>query len=220
LSDLNFLKIFKSIWLEPRATIQHIIENNPTKHVITFAILATIVLILSGTQGIYILGEDTLKATVISTIIGGIIGGIFNLYMVAYFLQLTGRWLGGTASREHIRCATAWAMLPLIPVLAIWCFWLVYFGENVFILNSEAITTAPGAFIYLFTTIPVFICSIWSFFISLKALSQVQGFSAWKAIVNFILAGILCGLVVVAAGYIFIFLAKILFAVIYVAAIS
>jgi len=187
LSDLSFINNFKSIWLEPRATIKHIVETNSTKHVITIAILGGIAQTIGGAQGEYIPGEDTLMITVIAAIISGIIGGILGLYIGAYLIQWTGKWIGGTASREHIRCASAWAMLPLIPVLAIWCFWLAYFGEDIFIPDSEALTTAPGAFIYLLTAIPFATCCIWTFFTTLKTLAQVQGFSAWKALANILL---------------------------------
>ncbi len=181
-----------SIWTRPRATIQQIIDSDPCKYVLLLAAL-------NGISGSFQrasnknLGEKhTLSMLVLGCIIAGPIGGILIIYLHGLLIKISGKLLNGKASPEEIRAALAWGYLPVIWGILLLPPQLVLFGNKLF----TPWTPNPGDDILLFSLYYLFmladlILGIWSFVITLKCIGQVQGFSAWKALLNEILAGIL-----------------------------
>jgi len=189
LSNLNFSTIYKNIWQQPRATMAHIVETNPTQYVVLLAALGTIAQGLGDNSLLDLynqLNQNLSLAVGIKVTLSAALG-IIGLYILACLLDWTGKWIGGTASQEHIRCAIAWGMSPLLVTLPVWAFLISYFGVDVFNLGSEATTTAPGIFVFLPCQLALLIINIWSIFTILKSLAQVQGFSAWRALANYLL---------------------------------
>ena len=192
-----------SMWTKPRATIQQIVDTDSER----------MVLVITAIFGVtYSLNRAMLKGfgdkyewawIVLFSIILGPIGAIFKLYLMGFLISWTGRWIGGKATAKTIRIATAWSCVPVIWSLLNWVIGLMLFRQELFT------TETPGADAYLFLwfaylafCLTEVIIATWTVVIYFKSLGQVQGFSAWKAVLNFMLAGmiILVPIMILAVG--------------------
>ena len=153
-----------SIWLQPRATIQEIVDTDPRGLPAIFSI----------------------------AIVAGAIGGILSLFVFGVLIRWTGRWLGGTASYEQVRAAIAWSLVPYLWVSLMWIPELLLLGEEMFTTEMPRLEANPVlAFVFLGLVIVELVGVAWALVVYLKCLGQVQGFSAWKALGNLLLAALI-----------------------------
>lgn len=181
-----------SIWVRPRQTIRKIIDNNSKNMVILLAILGGISQTL-GKASSKNLGDDyPLSIIFFIALFIGSIGGVSGLYIVSALLKWTGKWIGGQGSYDDIITANAWSNVPFIGALILWVPQLALFGQEMFTSNTPIIDSNP---ILLFTYVGFgiigIIIAIWGFIIWLKCLGEAQRFSAWKALVNLLLPGLI-----------------------------
>jgi hypothetical protein len=180
-----------SIWRHPRATIQRIVDTNPKRLVLLWAAIGGLVGTLNRASGRST--GDTLELPVILLIavVAGPIFGILSLFVSGALLRWTGRWIGGAASQEQIRAAIAWGLVPFLWVSLMWIPELLFFGKEMFTTETPRMNAAPTlAFVLLGMVIVEFVGVVWTFVVHLKCLGQVQGFSAWRALGNLLLAGV------------------------------
>ncbi len=189
--DYRPLTPWTSIWTRPRETIREIVFSNPTRSVLLLTALAGFSTGLDNAS-IASMG-DTLDLVMIFGIVAivGPIGGIIGLYIGAALLRWMGMWIGGAASSMDIRAAMAWSNVPIIWALLLWIPELFLFGSELFTSDTPKID-ASESLTYSFIGFGVIevLVSIWALIIFLKCLGEVQGFSAWKAIGNTLLAGL------------------------------
>jgi hypothetical protein len=125
---------------------------------------------------------DTFDLVMIFGIVAivGPIGGIVSLFIGAALLRWMGMWIGGVASSMDIRAAMAWSNVPIIWALLLWIPELYLFGGELFTSYTPKID-ASESLTYSFIGFDVIkiIVSMWA-----------QGFSAWKALGNTLLAGL------------------------------
>ncbi|KHD09136.1 hypothetical protein PN36_23185 [Candidatus Thiomargarita nelsonii] len=174
-----------SIWTKPRATIRKIVETDPNHQVILLASLSGIANALRNITSPEVLGLMPIWFFLLLAVIVGPIIGIIWLYIGSALLHFTGRWIGGTASRQHLRTAIAWPLIPFIfaiPIILLMQLIFVWIEPN----------NVPGTMFFavsqLIIAIPMIIFGFWSMILMLKCVGEVQGFSAWKALGNNILA--------------------------------
>lgn len=158
-----------SIWTQPRATIQAIVDTDPTHKVLLLAALSGIAGAISPDSEI----DYNLINILLASAFGAVFG-IIGLYMGSVLLCWTGRWISGQGTRETIRCALAWSSIPNIFAIVLWLPAMLFLDG----LNSGDVSL-PQLLVIIF--------QLWSFVLSLKCLGQVQGFSAWRALWNLLL---------------------------------
>jgi len=163
-----------SIWTEPRATIQQVVDGDPKLMVLILAPLAGIADALTRSNELAYSGVENFLGLVVD---GGI-GGYLFVFLGAYLLRWTGGWLGGTASLSSIRAASVWSSIPKITSAVLLIMLWVVFSQ--FSGPVEGMEVAFGLMILTL--------GIWSFVLSCKCLGQVQGFSAWKGLANMMLS--------------------------------
>ena len=180
-----------SMWLHPRRTIRQIVETNPDRLVLLLAAVGGIVEALinasSDSKGDHL----SLQAILLTALIGGPLMGVIGLWLGGALLRWTGGWIGGQADSRRIRATLAWANVPLVWSLLLWIPALLLFGAELFATATpilDASTMLSG--LYMVFSFGIGIVSIWAFVVFLHALGEVQGFSAWKALGNSILAGL------------------------------
>jgi hypothetical protein len=180
-----------SMWMKPRDTIQEIIDEDPYRLVILLAALWGFSEQLSHAAGNSHGDSSSLATILLVAVIGGSIMGIVVLYIWGALLRWTGKWLGGKATPENIRAAVAWSSIPKVWALALWIPGLAIFGQDLFTSDTsmldESIALLYTAMVLGAIWVTIW---IWTFVVFLKCLGQVQGFSAWKALSNTILAGL------------------------------
>lgn len=188
-----------SIWTKPRATIQQIVDTNPEYLVSRLAAIDGFSLALGKADSMKSVGPEwEWPAVFLFAAIVGPIVGIIRLYIGSDLLRWTGTWIGGSASSQNIRAALAWSNVPTIWSLILW---IPLFALSV--TETPTIDATPSLeFFSLGLVAIVLSIGIWSYVVLLKCLGQVQSFSAWKALVNVILAwlvpiGLILGLFLV-----------------------
>jgi hypothetical protein len=191
ITPIEKLNPWFSIWTKPRATMQQIIETNPTGFVLLLAAVSGYGEALNQAS---INGAGDQLAWPLILVLAGIfgpIGGVIGLYLMGFIMHWTGRWIGGQASPQQLRAALAWASVPMIWCLLIWIPELMLFGQELFTSTEPNIESDP----FLLSAAVGFgiletIIAVWAFIVCLHCLGQVQGFSAWRALANTVLAGL------------------------------
>lgn len=202
-SDIS--RPFFSIWTEPRATIQHIIDSDPERLVLVLAAIGGAIEALNRASSRSVGDELGMGAIFMIALIAGSIGGILSLYVVAGLVGWTGRWIGGVATYKQIRAAIAWSFVPFLWVSLMWIPELLVFGEEMFTTEMPRLEANPNLAYLLLAMVGVeFVGIIWAFVVYLHCLGQVQHFSAWRALGNVVIAALIVvvpTLVVVMAIY-------------------
>lgn len=185
----QMLNPWSSIWTQPRATIQQIVDTNPRHSVLVLAALAGIGDVLNRASVKHLGDHLHWPMILLLAAVIGPIGGILGLYVAGALLRWTGKWLGGNAPIEHVRAAVAWSNVPVIWALTLWVPQIAIFGQELFTAETPRISAHP-ALIYSLLGFGVidFTVGIWTLVVFFKCLGQVQGFTAWKAVGNSLLA--------------------------------
>lgn len=185
-----------TIWRQPRATIQHIVDTEPQRHVVALGALSGVSDLLGRAIDKNLGDRSPLLSILALALLAGPIWGVLRLYLGSVLLRWTGRWLGGHASTVQLRAACAWGALPMLAGMSLLLPMVLVLGRQLFMAESPWLDQHPFAAIGLFLPAGVAIIAgvVWTAVITCKTIGQVQGFSAWRAVVN-VLAATVLGLV-------------------------
>jgi hypothetical protein len=179
---------FLTIWTRPRATIRHIVDTDPGRYLIQLAMAGGVVQALDRAVG----GNTAvipLSVVLVLAVVLGPIGGLISVYLMAWLVGMTGRWLGGRAEPTHLRAALAWSNVPLIAAFPILLLELGFFGGDLFGGKTGVLDAGPALRVVLLVCGSVqLILAAWWFVVLLKCVGEVQRFSAWTALGSWILA--------------------------------
>ena len=178
-----------SMWLHPRRTIRQIVETDPERLVLLLAAVGGIAQALANAESKSNGDKVSLTSVLLISLILGPLMGVFSLWLGSIILRWTGGWIGGQADARRVRTALAWANVPQIWSLLLWIPALLLFGAELFtkatpIIEASSLLSA----LYLVFSIGTAVIGGWSFVVFLHSLGEVQGFSAWKALLNSFLA--------------------------------
>lgn len=176
------------IWTSPRETIRAVVGFNP-KHLFYFlAAIYGFTMLLQLAQD-FSLGfrVSAIWIVGVSLVLSVGVGALaFNIF--AALLYWTGKWVGGNASFAHVRAAVAWAYVPSLVNTAIWLVMIGIFGSQIFMATfADTVFTGYQLPVVFFGMLAQVVASVWGFFIGLQTLAEVQGFSAWKALLNILI---------------------------------
>lgn len=176
------------MWLHPRQTMRQIIDTDPNRNVVLLAAVSGIGETLSNAAFNSKGDHASLMIIFLTSVTAGPIVGIISLYIIGEFLLCTGKWIGGLAEANEIRSAFAWSGVIGIWAMILWVPEILLFGKELFTTETPQIdaSTALTTFFWLFAVIELSII-IWGFVAFLKCLSEVQGFSFCKAVLNTLL---------------------------------
>lgn len=180
-----------TLWTQPRQTIARIVAETPTRMVLPLAALAGIADALSQNRS----GDGELANTMpgeqilIAAVVIGPILGIIALYAFAALTWLTGRWINGEGTPQSIRAAFAWASIPKIAAMFVMLPLIVLYGPEILTGDADIDVQAIPEFLILGLLLVIMVVlRAWGLIVYLHCLGQVQGFSAWKALGNTMLA--------------------------------
>ncbi|MGB0894327.1 MAG: YIP1 family protein [Parashewanella sp.] len=185
---------WKSIWFKPRYTFKKLLINKSSNIIILFAAMYGFI---QAVEDLTSNGQtDTLITALLSTVtalIFGSISGVIFLYLSAFLLWWTGRWLGGKASTANIRIAIGWSYLPLVISTAITLLILILVDQT-FVFSDKSLSI--DSTLEWIAVITALILQITGLLLSLRiyviGISEAQGFSVLKAIAN-----IMCSIMVI-----------------------
>lgn len=184
---------FWAIWFSPRRTIRQIISVNSQLHVVPLACLTGIGRVLDRASSRNLGDQLSLPSVLGLACLGGALAGLIGLWVSSFGFSITGKWLGGTASREHLRTAIAWSGVPLVVALLMWIPELLLFGSEMFTAETPRMDAQPGLFNLLLLFVAAeSVLGVWSFLLLCQTIAEVQGFrSSWRGFGNVLLVGML-----------------------------
>ena len=188
-----------SVWTKPRTTIRALVAYDVNYQFVVLCVLYGLQYILHLLQfggSANSLGSVLLTAVILATPIGYI---VFNLETVIFFL--IGKLIKGGGRFKQIRAAICWSNIPIVCNLAIWVILLLIYGNDLFITSSYQRLTRIDMVINIIIAVAQIIFIIWSLILLVHVLSEVQGFSAWMALLNIILSGIVVFILVLLANW-------------------
>lgn len=193
------LNPWRSAWTRPRETIQAIVDGNPEYQVYTLAALTGVCQTLERASTRHMGDEMSLAAVLGIVALAGPISGVIAWYISSALIGWTGKWVGGVASYQQVRAAVAWSALPLIASLLLLAPELWFYGKELFTSHTPEIDDSP--YLYLLFIALEFGLAMWTLVLFLKMLGQVQGFSAWRALGNVLLAALVIVLPIVVIAF-------------------
>jgi hypothetical protein len=186
--DLSRENPFLTIWTRPRATMRAIMSSNPAYRVLPLAIAGGMLETLQFESMLFVGDQLSVPAIVLIAIILGPPVGLALLYVGAWLVAMTCRLLRGQANSREVRAALAWSSVPLLATGPIWILRLALLGRELFTVEKPSLMSSPGmAYFLIATFIPELILQVWWLVVTVKALGEVQRFSAWKALTSMLL---------------------------------
>lgn len=183
---------FITMWRRPRATIRAVVAIAPKYMVSSLASLAGIGQALDNASSLNTGARAGVLGTLFVAMIAGPIGGMFALWLVGWIVEQVGRLLGGQASRNAVRAALAWSMVPVIWALLLWIPKILVFGDEIFMSDMTSVDTNPFAAFALMVFLVLDVgAALWTFVLMGKSLSEVEGFSVWRAAAALVLGWVL-----------------------------
>lgn len=180
---------WRSMWLNPKETIRWIVQTNPRYGVFwlssIYVLQSTFFFLNFWSLGLAFSHD---KLWIPSVLIAPFLGVLWVCFY-GWILRSTGRWFGGKAPPSHIRAALAWSRLPMSLALAFWIFFLLWNPEEAFIQQGPG-NLAPLYHLFFLTL------GLWSLFLFVQALREVQHFSILKALANIFVSRALYSVIV------------------------
>jgi len=187
----NFIsdkKLFSKIWTSPREVFKFINTYKYDKYV-------TVLLILAGISRTFDrasmknMGDNFSIWGVIAfcIIIGAIFGWITN-YIYSALISWTGNWLNGKGNTDSILRVLSYALIPSIISLLLLIPQIAIYGNEIF--KSEGDISSGGIIsnvIVYGSMFLEFILGIWTLFLFVIGISEVQKLSIGKSILNLVL---------------------------------
>lgn len=186
-----------NIWTKPRDTIKKIVSFNPKYRFLILSFLYGLPMLLHSAQNLNLGESYTAVGIVIVAIVLATFLGMLGITIASALLHWTGKWIGGKADYHKVRAAVSWSNVPNIISIIVWILMIFAFKNQVFLENFDQMHTAGKALGFLRVGAVIeAIAAIWSFIILVKGLGQVQGFSAWKGILNVLIPFFMVGIVI------------------------
>ncbi len=174
-----------AMWTRPRETIRSLVAEESARSVTVVAALGGIAESLTRMSGSTFAQGLSLPSMLFFAVLVGSVAGVTATWIVSVVLAWTGAWIGGRADAVETRAALGWSYVPMAWSLAFWLPALLLFGRDIVVLDDTQVEQAPGLAIAAAVFVLVVIVAwIWSIVLLLKGLSEVQGFSVWRAAGN------------------------------------
>lgn len=195
------------LWLHPRQVTRWFLNSDdPWKNALLLAVLSGALGGLSTASGDNWGDDLSIPGLIIRALVVGSIGGLLGYYLGAYFLKWVGGWFGGEGTADDMRVvigqisgrANLMIGALLIPKLLI--------ARSELFASDTPNLDANSLFSFVFSAITVieFALGMWLFIVSLHAIGEAHGFSAWKSFaVEFILGLILFVVLIIVIAIVF-----------------
>lgn len=191
----------KSPWIAimttPRKTIREVVAHSPYYCLWPLSAIVGFPFLLGAAQAFaWGTSLSLLSIIVFSALLSPFVGYILLSFSSGFFC-LTGKWLGGSGGFLAIRAALAWSHVPFIATISSWILLLFLFKGALF-LDTPIVWEGYGIIsgLVAFLSLIQFIAGVWSFVLTIKTLSEVQGFSVFRSIINLVLAIFIMGIVI------------------------
>jgi len=180
-----------SMWSRPRATIQQIVDSDPSRFIVPMCMLIGVTQVLDRASS-QSMGDRASLGTILA--IAFVVGPFMSLiasYVYAWLVSWSGRLIGGRAPLPNIRAAIVWGNVPALWTALSWIPALIVLRIEMFTTETPLVESSS---VHMLVLIGVAFAqvfgAIWSLVVLCKALGQVQRFSGLKAFGNILLAAL------------------------------
>jgi hypothetical protein len=180
----------KTIWFLPRPTIRLIVESKPDFLVLLFACLLGIGRVLDRAVRRHLGDQIAVPSILALALLAGLVSGPIMLWLFAFLIRWTGRWIGGLGNLAHIRAALAWGSVPTAFSLVLWIPQFLLAGSDLFTTATPRLDANPDiAKALVGLSVLQLFAGFWSAFLLSETVAEVQGFaSAWRGLANILLS--------------------------------
>jgi hypothetical protein len=193
-----------SIWTEPRKTVRSIVNTDPKFGFVILSAIYGFPMALNLAQNFSLGASVPAWAILLGALIICTLLGMIGITISTWLLHFTGRWIGGRGSFQTVRTAVAWSNVPNVVTILMGLIMVAMFGRAMFnpaFSATHFMGTQAGIVFIVFLLQAV--ASIWGFVILLVGLSEVQGFSVWKALLNVLIPFVIVVAIVWLLGLVF-----------------
>lgn len=193
------MNILTSVWLHPKKTVRHMIENRLLR-------LAIVLVAVAGFFGAFVPATDptmygdfdeqllaTEPMSFVELLLAGVFSAIFTviaMFVAVGFIFLFGKLFKGKGTYWDVFQASA---LAVIPTLVIGIVGFVWAALNIQSFNDFS-GSNPMTMVY---GVLAFVLGVWAFVISIAALAEANRYSNWRAFFTLMLPTIILIIVVV-----------------------
>jgi len=179
---------WKTIWLNPKATIRYIVEEQPNKHYILLMVLGGIAHALNYASAMNLGDIISVQEALIMCALLGPLSGFITLSLGGWVLHWISLRLKGQATLHETRLSMAWSWAPVVYLLPLWGIKYILFRNELFTSDKSYLESEPFLNgLYGFFSIVDFLITIISLYILFSALSEVNRFSVWKSLGAYLL---------------------------------
>ena len=170
----------------PQATIRFCIMFRPLIYFFFIGIVGAFSVDLSKFVNEEYLFQYTLGEIVASTMIFSVMTFVISTSISAALIQFLGKMLGGKGNFKQMFRAISLTYIPYIWILPVLLFWMQLSPESYFVIPGKELTIGDTIMTYV-GPILILIASIWSLFLIVKAIQDVQRLSVLRSIVSLLL---------------------------------
>jgi Yip1 domain len=176
----EFWDLCKTIWTQPRQTIQRALQNE-TKIPFILIMFFGIGLFLDFTSNRNYGDNTPINVLFLLSFIIGPIIGFIGWMVTSGSIYLTTKIFGGVGDWKDTRNAVAWATIPYLTKLLFWFPQLLFFGSELFTEETPILSSNLFLLIVFFIfELIEFVLLIWFYVVLCKCIAEVQDFSGWK----------------------------------------
>lgn len=188
---------WKLIWIDPRKTVRYAINHHWMKLAFLLAVVTGInsawnETVQNAVESAY-RSTGSLPETFMFIFVVGAILGLIGWVIGSAILTWVGGWLGGEGTYKELLIALGISGIPSVFLLGLNVMSFLIIGKKVFYGGSLANWQYAWN---LLAGMIVVVISIWSIFITLKAIGEAHHFSAWRALATVILPVVILLIVV------------------------
>ena len=194
------MNILTSVWLHPKKTVRHMIENRLLR-------LAIVLVAVAGFFGAFVPAADptmygdfdedvfTIEpASFVELLLSGLFSAVFTvivMFVVVGFIFLFGKLFKGQGTYWDVFQASALAVVPTLVIGVVGFVWAAFSIQSF----NDFSSSNPMVIIYGLLS---FVLGIWAFVISVAALAEANRYSNWRAFFTLMLPTLILILIIVA----------------------
>lgn len=185
------------IWIKPRETLKKVVRFNPKYRFVILSFIYGLPMLLHMAQNLSVGEQFNIIGIVIVALVLATFVGMLGLTIASALVYWTGKWIGGKANYFPVRAAVSWSNVPNIFAIIVWAFLIYNFRDHIFLSEFDEMNFVGGQMTLI--TGALFVqaaIAIWSFIILVKGLGEVQGFSAWKGVLNVLIPFFMIGILI------------------------
>jgi len=176
------------MWISPRETISAIVKRDPKYRFFWLSALYGLTLMFNIAQSFSLAERFSMVGVLLIAAVLSVFVGMIGISIGSLLVFWVGRWIGGKSSYDNIRAAVAWSNVTNVVNVFVWAILLGVFGNEVFLsgFSQKVFIGYESAVVFLVFLVQA-VVAVWSFLILVKGISEVQGFSSWKALLNIVI---------------------------------